>query len=428
MKYLLLVCLFLVSSYAKSLVSTSYAGTSDYKLLKNSISNTNYALKTTNGDIENLKDVLKDTGVKLAVVQEDILYDLIKQNPALKSKLEIVTPLYHAVVVLIAPKDSSISSFKDISNRSIAVDVEGSGDYYTLLREQEVDLVEPETYNMKKSSSFEYLNSGKVSAVFYVGNLKDIKDIKRYKIISINGDYKKRTFRVDDNRTMALSVVDKFLVSTKDKVAQMQKREINELINNVVKSSKYRDICRYNLDNTPVYALKSLYVVCSQQNFKIDKKVATKTTPKREYRKPPSVKKNQITKIKTPKAVVENRAIKKRVVRKTEQYFDNLEDIVIYPQALRDRSFANDITTNSIEELKFKNALSLMKKELKNDSKTRIVIDSEGNGAVSVKNVDYIYRRLKKAGIPRGSMIKKAINTGCVKECFKKTTVHFELL
>ncbi len=391
-------------------LGVSYKGSSDYNLIRSITQNSNFLIEQTNGDLQNLKMIFKSKNIKSAVVQEDIVKDLVFENPKLKSSLKILTPLYQAPVVIITKKDAPIESFKDLANLPVAVDVEGSGDYYTFLKLQERYLVVPEVYNIKKSEYFEYLDDSKVAAIFYIGRIKDIKSKEKYKFIPLkDGDFASKNFYIDNNRTIKLSYLNKYLISSTDKADSISNGDLNRLIRNLIAGSNRKTLCSYDLDSTPVLSLKNLYLVCSQTI-------------------PAKIKKHDFN-LKTDKDIGVVRENKKQNKLKTEKiYFDNLEDIIIYPEALKKSGFSNYITSNNVEKMKFENVVKLIKNELKSDKDVKIVIESKGNSNDSVKNVDYIYKKLKRYKIPRGNLIKKVLNIDCANECFSKTTIRFKLL
>ncbi len=417
MKKLSILVLWLLGSllYASN-ISVSYKNTSDYRLIKEITKNTSFVITESNGDLQNLQYLLKSPSVEAAVVQEDILFDLIKEDYTFREKLLNLTPLYSAAVVILTKKNSNIKSFENLSNRLVAVDVEGSGDYYTFLRLQEKFLVVPEVLNMRKKEAFDILKQGKADALFYIGDLKDIEHIEDYNLVSIEG-YNKRLFNIN-KKSIELSCIEKFLLTTHGKESNLDKKDIRVMIANLLHVNKKDNLCSFNLSNSIIPSLKYLYFVCSQNILKNDIQNSqnqilnhkrTNSSPKSESFVVPQ-KTNSDKKI------------------KDISYYNDFEDIVIYPQALKKKSFNAYNTSYSVEKDKLNTAVKLIKEELKNNPKARIVILSRGREAQSIKNLNFIYKQLKKSGVSREKLIKKAVNINCTNSCFSKTTIQFKLL
>ncbi len=402
MKYSIVIFLVFIKILSAGKISVQYDGSDDSRLLKKAINSNTFRLQFTNGDIQNLRNLLKDKDTKLAVVQDDILRDIVEKKPSLRNKLEIVAPLYKAAVMIIVNKNSDITSFKDLSNRVVAVDVMGSGDLYTFLKLQEKYLVTPEIYNIKKNDILKYLDDGTVNAVFYIGNIKNLQDIKKYKIVKVDEGFKSDSFKIDGNTTMLLPYMDKFLVTTRSKFSTIKKDKIYNLLSNIIAISSKKELCSYNLDSFAVASSKYFYIVCSQSsNIKKIKSTLSKKT-KISHRAQHGISVN---------------------------YFSNLNNILVYPDALKNHNFRNDITSYTIEKIKINNAIKIIKDNLKKQhSKRRVVVISKGRGAEAIDNANYIYKKLKSKGVSRGQIVKKAINIQCDKECFEKTTIQFRLI
>jgi|GEM_PF-6876066 len=378
-------------------IAAGYEGSSDYKKIASGVVNTGYSIKMTKGDIESLRALVKEPDVALAVVQDDIIRDLIKKRPSFKSRLKIISPLYRAALAIVVPRFSSIENFQDLADRRVIVDVEGSGDYYTFLRLQEKNAMKVEVFNIPKNRALRYLKSKKADAWFYVGDLKDLEDISIfYKVLPVvSYEYKIGSFKWkgDDFRT---SYVGKFLLSTTAKSESLNKEDLFVLLSDIVENGNRSYLCGGNAKT----ALKSenyIIFACSE-TMNRPKKNASSQEPKRR---------------------------KIRIANK--MYYDNIEDIVIYPRALEDRNFNDKGTSYLVEKTKLDNAIRLIKKELAGNEDQRVIVISFGPGGIAQRNMNRIYRALKKAGISRSRIIKKIRPVACSGDCFSKTTVIFKL-
>ncbi len=379
-----------------SQIAVGYSGTSDFNILQKASVNTNFSLLETKGDIENLRKLLK-SNTPLAVVQEDILQDLVRQDPQLKDRLKIVSPLYRAAIVLIVPKESPIQTFKDLASKRVIVDVVGSGDYYTFLKLLEKSLINPEIFNIKKNEALKFLRLKKADAYFFIGDIKEVATLQpAYRLIPVTSfENRYQTFKLDEKNSLTTAYVIKYLVTEKSKEDRYSKQDLHILLSNLLDVSDRDFLCSFNA-LTPVNKEDFIYFACSEH---VNKKSVKKIVPSN-----------------------------KRKI-KAALYYDNLEDITIYPEALRDKNFDNYGTTYIMEKVKFDNAVKLIKKELGSEEETKIVIISHGPQGRAMSNANFIYRKLKKAKIPRDSLIKKVIPSSCSgDECFYKTTITFKVL
>ena len=89
---LFLIFLILSFSYSQT-ISVSYYGTSDYKIISSIANGSNIMIEESNGDLENIKNIIKQKKTILSVVQNDILSDLIGSKPSLKNKITILASL-----------------------------------------------------------------------------------------------------------------------------------------------------------------------------------------------------------------------------------------------------------------------------------------------------------------------------------------------
>ncbi len=403
MRYFFVFVLAFVSLFADK-ISVEYGGSNDYKIVSKVIKDSSFFIEETNGDIQNIRSLLKEQAVKMAVCQSDILKDLSKMSEKLRNNLKIISPLYDAPVVLIVKKDSGITSFRDLDGRVVVVDIKGSGDYYTFLKLQEKYLINPEVYNIKKGLSYTYLKSGKADALFYIGDANTLsRNFKNYRFISLGENFRTKNFKIDSNTTKRLSYVDKFLVTTTSKAQSIKKSDIGGILNRIIYFNKNNknNICSYNLDATPVKSLKYLYFQCSTAN--IESKKETK-------------KALEHTKIIVPKEV-------------DKVYFDSLDDILIFSQALFNHNYNASSTSYYVEKAKFSSAIKLIKKSLANDKNRKVVIISRGDSKDAQKYLLKVYRKLKTNGIERGSIIKRAEVVDCKRDhCFKETTISFKII
>lgn len=394
------VILFFVSAVylIANQIAAGYSGTSEFEIVKKSMINTTFSIVETKGDIENLRKIFKSPDVTLSVVQDDIVDDLVRKNTKIKSKLKIVAPLYPAAMLLIVPKSSSIQTFKDLASKRVIVDVVGSGDYYTFLKLLEKYLINPEIFNMKKDQALDYLKRNKADAYFFIGDIKDIAPLQSsYKFIPITSYLSHfKSFSIDKKHSISTSYVVKYLITDKSKDKKYSKQDMHIFLDNLLDLVDKDFLCNFNI-NTPVEKEDFIYFACSEH------------IKKRGNKKTKSNSKNV-------------RRIKKAL------YYDNLEDITIYPQALRDKNFDNYGTTYIMEKVKFDNVIKLMKKELADDDQARFTIISKGPEDIAMSNEEFIYRKLKRKKIPRDAIMEKVVPIKCSgEECFYNTTITFKI-
>ncbi len=387
--------------FAGSFISTGYRGSFDYRLFEEILPNTSFYQKETKGDLENLRDIFKKENVSLGVVEEDILNDLSKDDFKAAKNLTIISPLYKASIVIITDKKSSINSIKDLSNIRVITDLKGSGAYYTLLKFEELYSITPEIYNMKIDDALKYLFLKKADAIFYIGSLEKFKN-KNVKIVPIlSSIFKIGSFKFK-NKTIKTNYLDKFLVTTTKKAKNISKKDIRILLQNLIlRKRDFRDyICGYDLKKLRIDSQGYIYFVCSEN-------IGKNPLKRRE------IKKEKIT--------IPNKL-----------YYDNIEEITIYPMALKNQNFSFMGTSYIIEKRKLDNAVKLLKENLKNDPKTRVYIIGYGEAYEADSNVNMVYRFFKKAHIPRSAILKRVepLKKECEnREClFKNTIIRFKLL
>ena len=397
-KILILTILLLQLSFASN-IAAGYPGSSDFTLLDKIKHNTPFTLAQTKGDLQNIRKLLKDPDIQMAVVQENIIKDLLKQAPSLKNDLIILSPLYKAVMVIIVPKNSPITSFKDLSNRRVAIDVEGSGAYYTFLDLQEKTLITPELFNMPIKDAFAYLRSNKADAIFYIGRLGDVAYLYgEYDFIPvIDFTFKSASFHIDQNNSIKTSYIDKYLVTTKKKEKKIDKSSLHTMLRNLTAYYNRNYLCSFNIHQAPIEVEDFIYFVCSEQ-------ISTQKHVKKIKKRAP------------------------KITIKSKLYYDSLEDITIYPEALHNKRFSDFGTSYLIEKSKLDNAIKLIKKRLAQEPNQKIIIISKGPQSKALRNMQFVYRYMKKAKVPRSALIKKVYPTpSCgARSCdFINTTIKF---
>jgi len=400
-KYLFSLLFLYNTLFASSFVSTGYMGGWDYKLFEKILLNTSLYQQRSEGDIENFRNLFKKENVSLAVVQEDILNDFLNENPDRKDEIVAISPLYKAAIVILTNKNSNINSIKDLSSQRVITDLKGSGSYYTLLKLEELFSINSEIYNMKIEDALKYLKRKKADAIFYIGSLEKIKN-ENLKIVPLNiSIFKKESFKLN-GKNITTNYIDKFLVTLHRKIEKISKKDIRILLSNLLRRERnLRDyICSYDLNKLRFKSEEYIYFICSQNIGKITRK--------------------------------EKKAPVKKIQISNKIYFDNIEEIVIYPKALKNENFSFMGTSYIVEKRKLQNALKLLKKSLKEDPNTRVYIISYGEGGEAETNVNMVYRFFKKSHIPRSAIMKKVepLQNGCQsQEClFKETKIRFKLL
>jgi hypothetical protein len=396
MKPLLALCLAILMAWGGA-IAVGRKGSSDFDLVAPAAANTELRLLTTKGDIQSLRALYKNPDVLLAVTQEDILRDLIKKNPSFKSTLKIVAPLYRAVIVIVTPINSPIGSFKDLSNRRVIVDEKGSGDYYTFLKLQEKNLITPEVFHIPKKEAAAYLDLHKADAWFYIGNLGYLRSLPpKYKFIPVSDyDFPFGEFKLSDKKKLQTSYLVKSLVTTDKKEEKIPKSSLHLLLKNLLERGNKAFICTES-SNTSAKKAGFIYFVCSEQ---VSKKKSS-AAPQRGAR------------LTIPKKL----------------FYDNIEEIVIYPMALYDGRGGAYGTGRVIEKTKLENAVKLIKKGLRDDPDQKLIVISRGPGNRAVHYMKKIYKALKKAGIRRDILIKRVYPVHCTGECFTETTISFKWL
>lgn len=128
----------------------------------------------SNGSLENIAAVFERSEIQLGLVQSDVLgYLQESQNRKLErvaQQVAMMFPLYNEEVHLLAKKD--IRSLDDLNHRIVAVGSKGSGTNLTSELLFEIANVWPQKkYLLSDEMALEWLNEGKVDALFSVSGL-----------------------------------------------------------------------------------------------------------------------------------------------------------------------------------------------------------------------------------------------------------------
>ena len=132
----------------------------------------------TNGSLYNLTH-LKDRGIKLALVQSDVLHYVLARNDIYDMAnwakfYRYVLPLYPEDVHLVTKKRLNIKSLQDLARKNVAIGEQDSGTFVTstlILKESQIQ-VKPLTINpdkaLKRLLSDNLSNEDRVDAFFLV--------------------------------------------------------------------------------------------------------------------------------------------------------------------------------------------------------------------------------------------------------------------
>ncbi|HIE35040.1 MAG TPA: hypothetical protein EYP79_02435 [Campylobacterales bacterium] len=389
-KVVLSLIALLIFSWAES-ISVEKSG-SEELLIRKIVTNTNLNINYTNGDIENLHNILKKDGA-YAIAQRDILDDITKNKPEVANRLIIVSPLQKQYIFLIAHKESDIHGLKDLQGRTVIVGKKGSGSFYTFLSLQNSLNIVCEIFNLPLDEAIRVFKNDKRSVLFYVGNKDKLLYLEPfYRLIPVSQPGLRLESIILNNKEYVTSVMDKFILTTKDKLSMLNKSDLNIILTNLLNYSDRDYLCGFKDNITQIESKAYIYFACAKN---------IKTTNKKRLK-----------------------------VNIKDIVYDDIEDIVIYPMALKNKNFVGYNTSYLVEKTKLNNAINLFKKELQENPEIKLIIISYGRASEVFYFLNKIYKTFKKAKIPRGAIIKKSIpiKDSCKSDCFYETKIKFKLL
>lgn len=130
---------------------------------------------STKGSLDNVQRLLNKPNVKFAIVQYDVLLNIInsdKYSAKIKravNNLRVVMPLYDEEIHIIVKKDLDIKSFDDFKNLRVSVEKKGSGTFVTATNIAKYTGVRwAKTYTKNIKDSLKAISNNELDAVFYV--------------------------------------------------------------------------------------------------------------------------------------------------------------------------------------------------------------------------------------------------------------------
>ncbi len=124
------------------------------------------------GSVENVYAVYKRPKTQMGIVQSDVLAFVLKVKTSktlkhIARKTKMVFPLYNEEIHLLGR--TTIASFDDIEDKTVAIGMEGSGTFLTAKLLFEVSGIKPgRELNLGTDQALKQLKKGNIDAMFYV--------------------------------------------------------------------------------------------------------------------------------------------------------------------------------------------------------------------------------------------------------------------
>lgn len=263
----LLVSLSQVSFSQIHLLSGLEGGT--YNSLANDIakiSSLKVKVSTSNGSVDNIKQLMSESDVSVTFLQYDVLLTNEMMNPKLRDQIRVYFPLFlDEEIHLITKKDSEIDDLEDIRGLKVGVGIEGQGTMVTAQMIKNKTGVAWVDVNIASNKAYDALKKGEIDAFFYVGGIpvnslhklgkdagikmvnithKNLEDMYRLKTIK-KGTYAWQTAKVKTFAVPTLMVV-RVDELTKEKEVSINKLR-TEIQSNLKKlegegHSKWKDV------------------------------------------------------------------------------------------------------------------------------------------------------------------------------------------
>ena len=174
---LLSVVLFMFASFNASsqihLLSGLEGGT--YNALANDIaklSPNNVKVSTSNGSVDNYKQLMEDNDVFITFLQYDVLLANEMINPEIRKKLRVYFPFFlDEEVHLITKGDSKIDELSDLRGMRVGVGKEGQGTKITTQMIKNKTGVAWFDVAIASNEAYDALMKGDIDAYFYVGGV-----------------------------------------------------------------------------------------------------------------------------------------------------------------------------------------------------------------------------------------------------------------
>jgi TRAP transporter TAXI family solute receptor len=237
---------------------------------------------TSNGSMDNFKQLMADNDINIAFMQYDVLLTNKLLNNKLQDEVNVLFPLFlDEEIHLIAKKGSKIKKLKDLKGKKVAIGTPEQGTHVTALTIKEKTGIDWDNVEMGSNEAYEALMRGEIDAYFYVGgmpinSLLDLPDTAQIQLVNIkdkrlNDIYRKKkiekgTYLWQKKTVKTYAVPTLIVVKIKDMSLETEK-QVNKLlddINNNIKKMqetghpKWKEVYYRNQDiDWPYYYVRA---------------------------------------------------------------------------------------------------------------------------------------------------------------------------
>jgi len=237
---------------------------------------------TSNGSMDNFKQLMADNDINIAFMQYDVLLTNKLLNNKLQDEVNVLFPLFlDEEIHLIAKKGSKIKKLKDLKGKKVAIGTPEQGTHVTALTIKEKTGIDWDNVEMGSNEAYEALMRGEIDAYFYVGgmpinSLLDLPDTAQIQLVNIkdkrlNDIYRKKkiekgTYLWQKKTVKTYAVPTLIVVKFKDMSLETEK-QVNKLlddINNNIKKMqetghpKWKEVYYTNQDiDWPYYYVRA---------------------------------------------------------------------------------------------------------------------------------------------------------------------------
>jgi TRAP transporter TAXI family solute receptor len=208
---------------------------------------------TSNGSMDNFKQLMADNDINIAFMQYDVLLTNKLLNNKLQDEVNVLFPLFlDEEIHLIAKKGSKIKKLKDLKGKKVAIGTPEQGTHVTALTIKEKTGIDWDNVEMGSNEAYEALMRGEIDAYFYVGgmpinSLLDLPDTAQIQLVNIkdkrlNDIYRKKkiekgTYLWQKKTVKTYAVPTLIVVKIKDMSLETEK-QVNKLLDDINKNIK----------------------------------------------------------------------------------------------------------------------------------------------------------------------------------------------
>lgn len=157
---------------------------------------------TSNGSMDNFKQLMKDNDISIAFMQYDVLLANKLLDNKLQEKVRVLFPLFlDEEIHLIARKGSKIKNIKNLAGKKVGIGIPEQGTHVTALTIKEKTGIDWDNVEIGSNEAFDALMNGEIDAYFYVGgmpisSLVDMADTTKIQLVNIKHKSLKDIYRV----------------------------------------------------------------------------------------------------------------------------------------------------------------------------------------------------------------------------------------